>query len=332
MGAPVRMEAEVFTDPDVSALQKLLGLEQRATAVGLLAELWSWQTKHYTDEHPTYAVPRSILVGIFGLQGPQAMVDANLATEQPDGRFYIHGTDKPNGSNPEKTRINWMFKGRAEQSARAKKRGAQLRSGVTPGDPEAQPRLPQTPSGSAAAEPRVTSLISDLWSPEEPEHTHPARDPSATDLQPAATPTTDRVATIANGALSWVRRQCGAVAAELGGVFKRGYAIAIESQVRAVVAGWLADGGEDLARERLKQLVAFRVARARSVKHVQFLEETNFWSLESIARDLAQPLANAALKSRGGDGPGGPSRPKTGAAAGADALAILQRRKQGNPP
>ena len=82
MAAPVRLEAEFFDDPDVAALATILGYEDRDTAAGKLARLFSWQTEKYTAERPTYAVPRSTLIGIFGARGPEAMVEAGLATLQ----------------------------------------------------------------------------------------------------------------------------------------------------------------------------------------------------------------------------------------------------------
>lgn len=133
MAAPVRLEEEVFTDPAVDALAALLGLADRDSAVGKLARLWAWQTEHYTDAKPTYAVPRAILIGIFGARGPEAMVDAGLAALQPDGLYKIHGSDKPNGKkNPKKTRINWLYLERGQRKE-AGTRSAEVRAEA--GDP-----------------------------------------------------------------------------------------------------------------------------------------------------------------------------------------------------
>lgn len=146
--------------------------------------------------------------------------------------------------------------------------------------------------------------------------------------------TRDRVLKLSQEALSHVRRTAGQLAKELGVVFQQGSAMEVEGMAVKAVAMWHADGGETLVRERIRQLVAFRAQRARAKGDLVFWEETIWWSLENIARDLAQPMERAsAVSSHGRDGPGGRSRaPSTGSAAGAEALEILQRRKQGNAP
>ena len=130
MAAPVRLECEFFDDPSIDALATILGYEDRDTAAGKLARLFSWQTEKYTAERPTYAVPRSTLIGIFGARGPEAMVEAGLATLQADGLYKIHGSDKPNGRTPGKTRVNWLWLERQAQAERGRKRAASAGDGA----------------------------------------------------------------------------------------------------------------------------------------------------------------------------------------------------------
>lgn len=170
MSAPVRLEAEFFDDPSIDALAMILGYPDRDMAAGKMARLFSWQTEKYTADRPTYAVPRSTLIGIFGPRGPEAMVEAGLATLQEDGAYKIHGSDKPNGRTPGKTRINWLWLECQAQAERGRKRaaagdGARTRgrfaSAVPAGD------QPETSRKDAGDQPPTSSLISDLSSPSE---------------------------------------------------------------------------------------------------------------------------------------------------------------------
>lgn len=168
MAAPVRLECEFFDDPSIDALATILGYEDRDTAAGKLARLFSWQTEKYTAERPTYAVPRSTLIGIFGARGPEAMVEAGLATLQADGLYKIHGSDKPNGRTPGKTRVNWLWLERQAQAERGRKRAASAGDGArdqgrfTSAAPAGD--QPATSRKHAGDQPPASSLISDLSS------------------------------------------------------------------------------------------------------------------------------------------------------------------------
>lgn len=180
MAAPVRLEAEFFDDPDVAALATILGYEDRDTAAGKLARLFSWQTEKYTAERPTYAVPRSTLIGIFGARGPEAMVEAGLATLQADGLYKIHGSDKPNGRTPGKTRVNWLWLERQAQAERGRKRAASAGDGArdqgrfTSAAPARH--QPETSRKHAGDQPPASSPFSVLRSPEDPDLSHRARE------------------------------------------------------------------------------------------------------------------------------------------------------------
>lgn len=167
MSAPVRLEAEFFDDPSIDALAMILGYPDRDMAAGKMARLFSWQTEKYTAERPTYAVPRSTLIGIFGPRGPEAMVEAGLATLQEDGAYKIHGSDKPNGRTPGKTRINWLWLECQAQAERGRKRaaagdGARTRGRFASAAPAGD--QPETSRNQAGGQPPTSSLISDLLS------------------------------------------------------------------------------------------------------------------------------------------------------------------------
>ena len=180
MAAPVRLEAEFFDDPDVAALATILGYEDRDTAAGKLARLFSWQTEKYTAERPTYPVPRPTLIGIFGARGPEAMVEAGLATLQADGLYKIHGSDKPNGRTPGKTRVNWLWLERQAQAERGRKRAASAGDGArdqgrfTSAAPAGD--QPETSRKHAGDQPPASSPFSVLRSPEDPDLSHRARE------------------------------------------------------------------------------------------------------------------------------------------------------------
>lgn len=194
MAAPVRLEAEFFDDPDVAALATILGYEDRDTAAGKLARLFSWQTEKYTAERPTYAVPRSTLIGIFGARGPEAMVEAGLATLQTDGLYKIHGSDKPNGRTPGKTRVNWLWLERQAQAERGRKRAASAGDGArdqgrfTSAAPAGD--QPATSRKHAGDQPPASSPFSVLRSPD-PDLSHPAGGRATEPVDPGADWTAD---------------------------------------------------------------------------------------------------------------------------------------------
>lgn len=214
-------------------------------------------------------------------------------------------------SNNRRT-AEWRARERAKESAN----GEQDNNDVTPGD------AAETFSDETKRDvtPRDSELNRDELNRTEEEHTPRAHEPR------------DRVLALSQEALSHVRRVAGTLAAELGVVFQQGNAIEVEGMALKATAAWMAEGGEELVRSRIRHLVAFRSERARARGDLLFWEETTWWSLGNIAKDLGQPIANARKSALGRDGPGGSSRQPTGAAAGADALEILRRRKQGQSP
>lgn len=85
MAAPVRLEAEAFTDPRIQLLADLGGWT-RYEALGRLAFLWSACT-----ERQLYYVPEAIVRGCLGMNGANLLCDADLAERTPDG-LRIRGT------------------------------------------------------------------------------------------------------------------------------------------------------------------------------------------------------------------------------------------------
>lgn len=310
MAAPVRLEGVVFTDPRVSALASLLRLERRATAVGLLAELYSWQTENYTDDRPTYSVPLAILVGIFGADGPQALVGADLAELQADGRYRIRGSDSPNGKDGKTTRVNWWHKGKIQRanagarSAEARKnsqdhRGArgQFVGGVVerPPNDSLPPPNDSLNENLTAAERPPNSLISDLVSQGSETHTPRVRDQVvdlAERLHIAHAVEAAKLASSIPG--------CATVS--IGGGLLAGRTL---TAVKEIVALWLSEAAtRDVDRgefvdARFAHLVAVRAATARRIGNLKFWAPSTFWDPDGIERDLAQTPKQAAEAARG---------------------------------
>lgn len=107
MSAPVRIEAEAWTDLRFATLARILGLADADHALIRTARIWSWQAEHYTPEAPTYVVDLDTIESALGTGGAAALVRARLAEEVPDG-YRIRGA---------LGRIEWLYQKR--QAARA---------------------------------------------------------------------------------------------------------------------------------------------------------------------------------------------------------------------
>lgn len=318
MGAPVRLEAEFFDDPSIDALATILGYEDRDTAAGKLARLFSWQTEKYTAERPTYAVPRSTLIGIFGARGPEAMVEAGLATLQTDGLYKIHGSDKPNGRTPGKTRVNWLWLERQAQAERGRKRAASAGDGArdqgrfTSAAPAGD--QPATSRKHAGDQPPASSPFSVLRSPD-PDLSHPAGarepvqpvDPSEgweRDVpgKPDAPPPTRG----ADSILSLLVEAAAALNAERVRWSPDAPPID-ESTAAGVTARLMATPAAD-RRRKLMHAVACVIARAKRTRSVDGLRWSTFAS-ESAWAYVVDADVDAYAKSDGSTARDGPRRP-----------------------
>jgi hypothetical protein len=123
------------------------------------------------------------------------------------------------------------------------------------------------------------------------------------------TPSRDRVVALAAEMLTAVRQTGAGLAHELGVTFQRSNPMDVERLATAAVATWVAEGGEAVVRDRIGRLIAFRRARARAERHLRFWVETTWWNADGIAKDLAQPMDQAAARA----GPPGRSRAGGGA-------------------
>lgn len=63
MSAPVRIEAEAWTDLRFATLARLMGFADAHHALIKTAVLWSWQAEHYTPEALTYVVDQDTAEG-----------------------------------------------------------------------------------------------------------------------------------------------------------------------------------------------------------------------------------------------------------------------------
>lgn len=92
MSAPVRIEAEAWTDLRFATLARLLGLADADHALIRTARLWSWQA-----EHPALSVDADTIESVLGAGGPAAMVRAKLADETPTG-YRLRGVSTPSAT------------------------------------------------------------------------------------------------------------------------------------------------------------------------------------------------------------------------------------------
>lgn len=168
MSAPVRIEAEAWSDLRFATLARILGLGSPDYALIRTARIWSWQAEHYTPEAPTYVVDLDTIESALGTGGAAALVRARLAEETPDG-FRMRGAHG---------RIEWLWQKR--QAARAGGEATKRKHGNKQG-PHGLPH------GEPAAGPELSPLVIAL---DQISEILPARDPAARvpEHQPAPTP------------------------------------------------------------------------------------------------------------------------------------------------
>lgn len=147
MSAPVRIEAEAWTDLRFATLARILGLAEADHALIRTARIWSWQAEHYTPEAPTYVVDLDTIESALGTGGGAALVRARLAEDAPGG-YRIRGAAG---------RIEWLWQKR--QAARAGGEATKRKHGNKQGPhglPHGEPAAELMPS------PLVPALVPDL--------------------------------------------------------------------------------------------------------------------------------------------------------------------------
>lgn len=114
MNAAVRLEADVWGNRKFDALARELGMPGgNLQAIAAVAQIWSWQTEHYTPETPTYVVPADVVAIYLGPDGPRALVKVRLAEERPEGLFMKKSIG----------RIEWLWKHRQKSRKGGRKSG-----------------------------------------------------------------------------------------------------------------------------------------------------------------------------------------------------------------
>lgn len=108
MAAPVRVEAEAFSDPRIQLLAELAGWS-RYEALGRMAHLWSACT-----ERQLYVVPEPVIRGTLGPNGIQLLLESDLG-ERVGGGIRVRGTDG---------RIEWLGDFREQHVAAGRARAA----------------------------------------------------------------------------------------------------------------------------------------------------------------------------------------------------------------
>lgn len=183
---PIRIESKAWTDTRYTTLALELGLaaSESDTALIRCAAIWRWQTEHFTDDAPTYAVAPAVVNGALkSLDGARALVAADLAELEADGRLRIRGGRDDKG----KSRIDWLYRERERNRAKGEKRhrDAERAGGrfATSRAPAAhQPDVGTEPAGD---QPATSSLVSGLRSPEIPDLSLGARAPAHDPCAPA---------------------------------------------------------------------------------------------------------------------------------------------------
>jgi hypothetical protein len=162
MTAPVRIEAEAWSDLRFTTLARLLGLADLEHALIKTARIWSWQTEHYTPERPTYVVDSEIAESALGPGGAAARVRARLAEEVPDG-LRIHGSVG---------RIEWLWRLRQKSRAGGEATKRKHNNKHEPASsPEAKPRGPA--EGPPVPGPLIPALVPVLLEEHPPAHAIP---------------------------------------------------------------------------------------------------------------------------------------------------------------
>lgn len=179
MSAPVRIEAEAWSDLRFATLARILGFADLDHALIKVSRIWSWQTEHYTPDAPTYVVDADLIDSALGTGGAQAMVRSRLAEEEPGG-FRVRGS---------KGRIEWLWQRRQASRAggEARKRSARNESqpgGSPPGKPGQNPGPAPKPS------PLVPALVPEI--PDLSHHAHAIPPAPAQEAQTVAHVPADR--------------------------------------------------------------------------------------------------------------------------------------------
>jgi len=202
---PIRIESKAWTDTRYTTLALELGLpaSEWDTALIRCAAIWRWQTEHYADDAPTYTVAAAVVNGALkSLDGARALVAADLAVVEPDGRLLIRGGRDDKG----KSRIDWLYRERERNRAKGEKRhrdaareGGRFTASAAPEPPAASraPAAHQPERGTAPAgdQPATSSLVSGLRSPEISDSlSSPAREEARPAPAPAYAPTARHVA------------------------------------------------------------------------------------------------------------------------------------------
>lgn len=324
MAIPVRIEAKAWTDPRYQALAIELGMARARHALIAVADIWQWQTEHYTDERPTYCVPRAVIVGALEHRdGPEAMVAAGLAEAQPDGTFRIRGGKDDKGES----RIDWLYRHQLAQAERGRRRaekaGSEGRQGGKFTSRQPAGHQPEGVRAPATDQPPTSSPISNLRTPDpEISLTAGAREPTKpadpSEGWQADVPGKHDAPPPARGAdsiLALLTEAAAALNAERVRWSPDAPPID-ESTAAGVTARLMATPAAD-RRRKLMHAVACVIARAKRTRSVDGLRWSTFGSEQAWAYVVDASVAEYA---RSGQRPGHGARDSPG------------RRQQPDPP
>jgi hypothetical protein len=139
MSARVNIEVEAWGDVRFAVLARACSFADAHHALIKCARVWAWQTANYTPDAPTYVVPREIIEIELGERGPDALLRARLAVEEPAG-FRMRGSEG---------RIEWLYALRAagqrgSEAARRKRDNKEVPAGRPQGNPQGATTHPAT--------------------------------------------------------------------------------------------------------------------------------------------------------------------------------------------
>lgn len=313
---PVRIESKAWTDTRYTTLALELGLQPGDADVALIrcAAIWRWQTEHYTGEAPTYVVDRSVVNGALkSLAGADAMVAAGLAELQADGRLRIKGGIDDKG----KSRIDWLWREREKNRAKGHARHEKAKAAGWTGG-RFQPDTSHAPAGHqpdggtapAADQPATSSPDSGLRPLSDLSLTR-ARDPAEDSDLVALSHVAVDLLNAGRDAMDPARKEPRLSQSEVTGLPAR----QLRDHLRAISRG----DRDSTLRHAVKVLVAMAKDESKiGLLRLGELAGQRRWD------QLIKGSVADYRRSRGGDGPGGPSRPPS-ATRGQVAAKPIQR-------
>jgi hypothetical protein len=340
---PIRIESKAWTDSRYTTLALELGLPASDADVALIrvAAIWRWQTEHYSAEAPTYSVSRAVVNGsLKSLDGARALVAADLAELEDDGRLRIKGGRDDNG----KSRISWLWDDR-EEKRKAGRASAERRKAA--GDPRGKDgRFEDLPNGGPTADQRRTNRTP--TDPEQSTERQPsspdsglcpqdpdlslgpragARDPGAPAPAAAGTLPSVPAMTPAPGPMAgYVTLALELLTAARAAIDPTANPAAWDMAFELALAAHLRPIPDDKREASIRHGVDVIAASVRAgLEKLDALRPMSLAGPRLWAKWQAGTVADVERSTRGRDGPGGPRPPAPASSIDATAQALRER-------